>query len=283
MADLLRLDIADDEEARKQREAPKPPPAPKALSLEQARRAVLLGLLSEDFFQTYLVQAGYTIDAQRVLLAELRRDVADAEDARQRRAAAEAASGVVALPLSRVAAAARLGLISPATYKARLDRAGYTPDDVAIEMELLLAEIADIQAARARREELAAAAAAPQRVTLAQLERAVKAGTATLNDYRFALAQVYGPEDVDLLAETLEAELNALDDARRRRVTIEGELAARTLSIGDLEAAVKAGALTFAQYREQLIRWGYGADDAELLTALLVEKVNAAPAEGGNG
>lgn len=283
MADLLRLDIADDEAARKARETPKPPPAPKALSLEQARRAVLLGVLSDDLFQTYLVDAGYTSEAQRVLLAELRRDVVDAEDARRKREAAEAASGVVALPLSRVASAARLSLISPATYQARLERDGYTPDDIAIEMELLLVEIADTQAARARRDELAAAAAAPQTITLQQIERAVKAGTASINDYRFALSQVYQPDDVELLARTLEAELDTLNDARRRRVTIEGELAARTLSIGDLEAAVKAGAVTFEQYRDQLIRWGYGADDAELLTSLLVEKVNAAPAEGDNG
>jgi hypothetical protein len=283
MADLLRLDIADDEAAREARNAPKPPPAPKGLTLEQMRRAVVLGLESDDAFQTYLGQAGYTSDAQRVLLAELRRDVADAEAARRQREATETASGVVVLPLSRVARAARLGLISPATYQARLVRDGYTADDIAIELELLLVEIADERAAQTRRDALAAALDEPRALTLQQIERAVKAGTQNINDYRFALAQVYGSDDVDVLARTLEAELETLTDARGRRVTIGGELAARTLSIGDLEAGVKAGALTFGQYRDQLIRWGYGADDAELLTALLVEKLSAAPAGGSDG
>jgi hypothetical protein len=283
MADLLRLDIADDEAARALRNAPKPAPAPKELTLEQARRAVLLGLLSDDAFQTYLVKAGYTSDAQRVLLAELRRDVVDADAARRKREDAEAASAVVALPLSRLARAARLGIVSPAAYQARLVDDGYTADDVAVEIELLLVEIADERAAQLRRDDLAAAVTEPQALTLQQIERAVKAGTQSINDYRFALAQVYAPDDADVLARTLEAELDTLNDARSRRVTIEGELAARTLSIGDLEAGVKAGALTFERYRDQLIRWGYGRDDAELLTALLVEKLNAAPAGDGNG
>jgi hypothetical protein len=209
--------------------------------------------------------------------------VVDAEAARREREAADAASGVVALPLSRVARAARLGLISPATYAARLARDGYTPDDIAIDMELLLVEIADERAAQARREALAATVDEPRALTLQQIERGVKAGTQSINDYRFALAALYGPDDVELLARTLQAELDTLNDARARRVTIEGELAARILSIGDLEAGVKAGALTFEQYRDQLLRWGYGLDDAELLTALLVEKLTAAPAGGDGG
>lgn len=283
MADLLRLDIADDAAARQAREDAAAASRVKGLSLEQFRRAVLLGVKTTDEFQTFLAGQGYTTDAQRVLLAELQRDVDDADAARRRREAAEAAGGVVALPLSRVARAARLSLISPATYEERLRRDGYDDDDVAIEMELLVVEIADVQAERARRAELEAAAESPRVVSLQQLERAVKAGTASINDYRLAALAIYAPEDVELLARTLQAEVDVLNDARRRRRTIEGELTERTLSLGQLETAVKSGAVTFEHYRDQLMSWGYGQDDAELLTSLLFDEVNKPPdgADGG--
>jgi hypothetical protein len=244
---------------------------------------VLIGTLTEDQFQTYLVKSGYTSDAQIVLLAELRRDVADAEAARQRREAAAAASGVVALPLSRVSSAARLGLIPPTPTRRGSSRTATRTADIAIEMDLLLTEIADVQAARARRDELAAAADQPRAVTIGQVERAVRAGTASIADYRAALSAAYAPADVELLVATLGAELATLQDASARRTTINGELAARTLSLGQLEAAVKAGAITVDAYAQQLVSWGYGSDDADLLASLLVDQLSRATTAGPNG
>lgn len=278
MVELLRVEIADDVEAKRLRDEAAAKRLVVGLSLEQFRRAVLIGSKTDDEFQSYLVKQGYTPEAQLVLVAELRRDVADAEAARLKRAAAEAASAVAKLPLSRVAQAARLGLVTPAAYQARLVAEHFTPADITIDMELLLVEIADTQAARARRDELARKAAEPPALSLATVERAVKAGTATIADYQTAAAGIYEPADVALLVATLDAELAALDDARNRHTTITGELAARTLSLAELEAAVKAGAVSFRGYRAQLVSWGYGPDDADLLTALLLDKLNAAPA-----
>jgi hypothetical protein len=283
MMALLQIDIADDSKARAIREAKSRETTDKGLTLEQERRAVLLGSLTEDQFQTYLVNSGYTSDAQIVLMAELRRDVADAEAARLRRETADAASGVVALSLSRVSSAARLGLIPPDAYQARLERDGYSPADVAIEMDLLLTEMADVQAARARRDELAAAADQPRAVSISQIERAVRAGTALIADYRAALSAVYAPADVALLVSTLEAERSGLQDASARRTTINGELAARTLSLGQLEAAVKAGAITLDAYVQQLVSWGYGSDDADLLASLLADQLSRPTTPGSNG
>jgi hypothetical protein len=93
-----------------------------------------------------------------------------------------------------------------------------------------------------------------------------------VNDYRArALDLGYTAADAETLVGTLEAEIATLDDASRRRVTIDGELAARTLSLGQLEDAVKAGAITLDAYEQQLEAWGYGADDAQLLAALLAD------------
>lgn len=282
MVELVRLEAADDAEARRLRDEAQKRAATKGLSLEQFRRAVLLGVRTVDDFGSYLAAQGYTSDASSVLLAELRRDVADADAARQRREATAATGGAVGLAFARVTQAARLGLISPAAYQARLTRAGWAADDITIEMDLLLVEIADTQAARARRQQLAEQLDAAKALSLAQLERAVKLGTATIADYQSAAAAIYEPADVDLLVATLQAELDALATAAERRATIDGELTARQLSLGQLEAAVKAGALSLLDFRDRLITWGYGLDDAQLLTALLANAMDrSAGAPGG--
>jgi hypothetical protein len=270
MVDLLNAQVADDAKARKLRDAAAAKAATKELSLEQFRRAVILGVKSDGDFQSFLVKQGYTADAQAVLVAELRRDVADAESARHRRAAAEAAKAVVDLPLSRVTAAARLGVVTPDAYRERLAKRGYSDDDIAIEMELLLVEIADTQAARAKREALAAGTEPTKELSLAQLADAVKRGTAPIADYRTAAAALYEPEDVDLLVATLTAEAQTHADARARHDGIATELEARGLSLAEFEGQVKAGTLAIAAYKAQLQTWGYGKDDAQLLAALLV-------------
>jgi len=271
MVDLLTADIADDTAARKLRDAARQKPPAGDVTLEQMRRAVLLGLKTDQEFQAYLVRQQYTSEAQTVLLAELRRDVADAESARLQRQTSEAAADTVDLPLSRITAAARLGIITPDAYAARLQALGYTDDDIAVEMELLLQEIAQVQATRAK-QTATDTLVAGRGLSLSDVARAVKAGAASMNDYRArAIALGYTADDAELLVSTLQAELDALDDARKRRTTIDGELAARTLSLGQLEEAVKAGAITLDAYQQQLEAWGYGADDAELLAALLAD------------
>lgn len=271
MVALLQSDIDADAEAQVLRAQAKQQPTGADLTLEQMRRAVLLGLKTDADFQAYLVRQKYTSDAQAVLVAELRRDVADADAARQLRQTSDAAGVSVDLPLSRITAAARLGLITPDAYAERLQTLGYSDDDIAIEMELLLQEIADVQAARTKASQ-ADAAIADRGLSLADLVRAVKAGTATLADYKSrAIALGYAPDDAQLLVDTLDAELQTLDAARQRRTTIDGELTARTLSLGQLEDAVKAGAITLDAYEQQLETWGYGADDAQLLAALLAD------------
>jgi len=209
MSELLRLDIADDTAAAQLRAEAAAKAKIKGVTLEQFRRAVLLGHKTVEEFGTFLVGQGYTSEAQLVLLAELRRDVADAEAARRRREKADAASAVATLPLSRVTQAARLGLLTPDQYQARLVDAGFSDDDIAIEMELLLVEIADIQAARARRDALAETLDPPKALSLATLERAVKAGVASVDDYIAAASAVYAPADVELLTNLLIAELMA--------------------------------------------------------------------------
>ena len=209
MRDLLNLEIAKDRQADEARAAAEARLRAKGLSLEQFRRAVVLGLKTVDQFNTFLVQQGFTADAVATLVADARLAVTDAAAARARRAATPARSEEPALPLSTIARAARLGLIPVDLYQARLREAGYSDDDIAIDMELLAVEIADVQARRARRDELAAETG-ERGLSLAQMEQAVKKGQAAVDDYRArAVSLNYGADDVELLVALLEDELGA--------------------------------------------------------------------------
>jgi hypothetical protein len=210
MRELVALQIADDTAARKVRDDAAATLRTRGLSLEQMTRAVTLGLKTVDDFERFLMAQSFTQDAAAVLIGALRLDLAHAEAARAARTTVDARPDAPTLALSTVRRAARLGVVPVPAYQARLEAAGYGADDVAIELDLLLLEIAELQA------------------------------------------------------------------ARRRRQTIDGELAARTLSLGDLEDAVKKGFLTVGQYAGQLQAYGYGADDAALLAALLEASLAAA-------
>jgi hypothetical protein len=209
MAELLQLKIAGDNTAAQTRAGIAAADPNRGLTLEQFRRAVIIGAKTVDDFSNWLVQNRYTTDAAAVLVAELQDDVDQADAARRKREQAGAARGPAALSLATAARAARLGLISPAEYRDRLTAAGYTADDIAIEMDLLVAEIGDVQAARAKQGK-ADSDNPTQGLTLSQLATAVKAGEAPIEAYS-ARAHDFGlsDDDVDLLTRVLLDELQA--------------------------------------------------------------------------
>lgn len=278
MRELLEREIANDAAARAERERKDNETPARELTVSQYQRGVVLGAKTRADYAAFLQSRNFTVDAQVVLLAELDAALEDAAAARAARAAAEARSADRALPLSRVRRAAQLSLIAPETYFSRLQEAGYGDDDIAIEAELLLAEIADVQARRAARD--AAIAAQGQRgLSVAQAERAVKAGTGTLEQFRSAVAAAgYSADAGAELLELLERELAGIQEARARRGTIGDELATRSLSLSQLEDAVKQGFKTLDEYYAELLGLGYGSDDAELLTSLLATELDAADA-----
>jgi len=283
MADLLHVKADDQVRAEQRRIAVAVADKNKGLALEQLRRAVVLGVRTVADYQQFLVEQNYTADAQAVLLAEVRADLAEAQAARQRRLEADARAGARELSLDRVARAARLGIVTPPAYQARLVKAGYSPDDVAIEMDLLTVEIADAAATRAKRDALALQT--PDRgLSLNELARAVKVGAATIEDYRARAAALnVAPSDVELLVAVLQDELDAQADAEARHTAIDGELTARSLSLAELEKAVVAGLRSVADYQAQLLQWGYGASDAQLLTSLLADTIAAKGGPGPGG
>lgn len=274
MVELLAGEIADAAAARQARLVAAALADVKGVTLEQMRRAVILTAKTEADYQQYLVVNKYTADAQVVLMAELRADVADAEDARRRRQEADQARDRRLIPLGTVARAARLGLILPGVYQRRLVTDGYSPEDVEIDMTLLTFEIAETAAARLKRDQ-PPPTPDPKGLTLEQLSRAVKAGLSTLDDYQArAFALGYSPEAVSTIVQMLQLELEALADAQRRRDELVGD-PTREVSVSQLEQAVKAGLITVDSYVAQLRTLGYGEDVAALLAALLETKLAA--------
>jgi hypothetical protein len=267
--DALQLLIDEDAAALAERRKAAAAPPPKGLSLEQIRRGVILGAVTEDQFQTYLVSNNYTTDAQAVLLAELRADVADAELARRRRETPTPEPQLPGSSLSTIRRAAQLGLVPPDVYLDRLRRAGYSDDDLEIELALLLTEIADIQAARARRDE-APPATAPAGLTLAELERAVKAGVASIGQYRARAVELgKSPAEIETLAAVVEREVQTLAAARTAHDNVALRLAAAGNGIGELDAAVKDGSLDLADYVAALEQLGVDSDEASLVGAFM--------------
>lgn len=276
MRELLELKIADDQAAAGARLLVEETLAPKGLSVDQFRRSVVLGLKTANEFDTFLTAQGVSADVHTLLAAELHDDLARADAARQRRAQTGAFAGSRAIPLASVARAARLGLVSPDTYRERLELAGYTFDDVAIEMDLLVAELGDVQQTRQRRDAVERELA-PKGVSLADTARAVRAGVRHLEDYRAqAIGLGYGADDVDTLTRVLADELRETTAARVRRTEIDSALKARDVSLAVLEEAVRAGTQTIDAYRATLEQLGFAREDGELLAALLDDELAAA-------
>lgn len=281
IVELLQLRIDDDARARQARADADARLRARGLSLEQFRRAVLLNVQTLDQFQTFLVENGFTADAQLVLLAELRADVEAAEAARARRDAAEKARGARAIPVGDVARAARLGLIAPQTYFDRLARDGYSADDIAIESDLLVYEMAETAAARARRD-AADAAAAAKGVPLPTVARRVKAKLDPIGAYTSAaVAAGFTIDAAEQLTELLQAELDAIDAAEQRRHALAARQPSRDLSLSQLEGAAVDDLIDVETFAAEVARLGYDADEVELLVAMLVQKIDAAALDSG--
>ncbi len=281
MTELLQLEIADDQQAAQLRAAAAAKRDAKGVSLEDMRRGVILGVRTLDDFKAFLIQQGYTTDAQLLLTDELRDAVTSADAARQRRDATGGVVGGRALPIATLARAARLGLITVQAYQDRLAAAGYSPDDVALETDLLVAEIADAQAARTTAD-ATPAPAGEKALTLGELAAAVRHGFKTLGDYQ-AAARAAGLDEDAVATQTrvLADELAATNDAQARRAAIGSELTAKGVSLAALEDDVRAGTTTIADYVDHLEQLGYAAADAELLGALLEDSLDGTPPAGG--
>jgi len=229
--DLLQVKIASDQAAAATRANANAVLGSRGLSLDQFRRAVVLGVKSPQDYSAFLVQQKFSADAVSVLVADATDAATQAAAVRARRSTAKVVPGSLRLSLTTIARAARLGLVTIDAYAQRLTADGYTDEDVALDVDLLTVEIAQTAAAReaggkdlqqwqsdvlqtltdaqTRALQIDAQLKAKQ-LSLATLEAAVKAGERTIDDYVSTLeSQGFDAADAELQAALLEQKIAA--------------------------------------------------------------------------
>ena len=279
LKEKLQLEIDSDAAAAKVKAAAAARLQNKGLSLAEYHRAVVLGVKTVNEYSAFLLANGESADTAATLVQIATDDKAAADAAAAKRAATAKTQKAPAIKVTDLVKAARLGLIPISTYTARLTAAGYTADDIAIELDLLTEEIAQTKAAEAK----AAAAAAKSTakgLTLAEIAAAVKAGTTPIADYTArALALGLSTDDANTLTATLQDAVDLAAVTKARKEQLAAENASKELARADEVKAVTDGLKTIDDYSAWLTANGYSADDAALLVAELQQTQAAAAAK----
>lgn len=270
---LLQSKMADDEAAARRRKDVEDRLAQKGISLSDLERAVVLGIASLSRYQQTLTQENVPAADASIMVALVQVDQATYQKAlaAQRAAALKLQNRPVSL--ADLERSVQLKLKSIDDYRRALSAEGFSADAVDLMSNLLQATIAQIDAdkkAAAGREQLRSQRPA----SLAEVEKAVRLGVRTMDDYRAALKSAgLTASAQDLLAESLQEELDRLAAASARREDLDAEKTVRELSRADMERTVKAGVRTIYDYREFLQKQGYSLLDQAALEDLLLSEM----------
>jgi hypothetical protein len=247
----------------------------KGISVADVEKSTRLGLLSIDDYGAFLSQHGYTDEDRATLVRLLQEEIDDATEAEQAKADAKAKLAEKRISLDSLTRAVRAGLQTVDDYRARLTAEGFTDDSADVMVSLLQSDLAADDAARARRDQVAAAAA-KKKLSLSDLERAVRSGVRPIGDYRAAVAGLgFATADQDTLVNLLQLDIDADKDAAKRRQVAADALLVKHITLSEVERAVKLGVMTTDQYRAFLIKQGFVADDVSVLVSSLVAEVAA--------
>lgn len=275
LAELLEGQMEDARTEAERREELRAEAARRKISIADLERAVKLGLLSVDEYRSQLAAAGFG-DEERDLLAHiLQRELDLAAQAEAQREEARRRLAERQISLDDLERAVRLGQRTVAQYRARLEAEGFVADDADLMAELLRAEVAADQEARDRRAEIEARLKR-KRISLSELEQAVRAGVRTMAEYRSVLLREgYSDADADMLVKLLQLQIDADKAAAATRKAAEARLAEQHISLADLERAVKLEVISVADYRAALKREGFTAEDQAVLVQLLTTELAA--------
>lgn len=269
----------------------------KQFGLSQATTMVEVGIWDLDRFRAWALLEGYTDDDERDLELLTFGKIKDKSDAKAAKAAhakevaaskaakvisdqAKAAAAVAALPAHGVAIAKYETLVLDGIrtidqYRAFLHAKGLTPDNQDAFVTLLntkLQKASTTSAGKAAN----SATAAEKNLNLAQLDKAVRAGVLSIDEYKARLEQIGFPDtDVQILVDVAS---NDLATAATKTTTKAGAVAtgtAKGISIAQEERAVRLGLKTISDYQAFLSAHGYADEDATLLSAELQKQLDA--------
>jgi len=243
--------------------------AAKSISLPNLARAVRLGLTTIDAYSAALDQAGFDQTSRDLMVGLLQDQIAADQSAAQKTTEAAGKAAAKQISLSALQQAVIAGLRPMADYQAQLSALGYSAADQQTMVALLQLQVdhaADVKTAQ----QSATAALAAKGLSLASLERAVKLGVLSIDDYKAELAAAGFPDDtVTILATSLLAEVAQTSQASNFANQAAAALGSKGISLAQEQALVKNGLATLDAYQSWLIAKGYSVSDAGALRDLL--------------
>lgn len=240
-----------------------------SLTSAQLEKAVETGAMTIDDYQQILAAQGVASGDIAILLDAVRTNVQARADAEARRLAIAAKLEHKGISLSQFEAAVRHGLRSMADFKQFLADNHYGIPDQASIVGLLQARIDADTAAAALKTKVAAALGA-KHIPVAALEQAVRRGLRPIADYRAALTSSgVIPGDVDTLVALLQGQMDDATAAAARKAANTARLAAKGISLANLERAARLGIIPVARYQAALAAENLPAEDQDVMVALL--------------
>jgi len=262
------------------------------LSIAQLEQAVLDGVLTLPEFDAQLARRDTPDDDRRVLTAMLQVRLDNRAKAEEQRKAAEQRAQLRGVSNTDWQRAVRLGVRTIDQYGDFLKSID-TPDLArALMLDLLRKEVADDQAAAAKRD-ARDADAAKRGIALSERRRTVIAGVRPIEWYASVLPSLNWPVD-DQLADLdlLRVEVANADAVRTKRAALAQREAiearddagitttpttpttkarpAPSLTLAQLESAFKLGLITADEFADALVARNYAAGDAEMIVQLAV-------------
>jgi hypothetical protein len=269
LIELAAADRAEFVDAGDRRAAADRKLAATRLSSAQLERAVEAGALSFDDYRNILTAQGVDAGEVDILAKLLQTTIDDRAAAEARRKKVQEEMATRELSLGQFESAVRRGLRTVADYKRFLASAGYPAEDQEILAGLLQATLDDDRAAEAKRKQIEEQLK-NRRISLGELEQAVRRGIRPLDDYRAALqAESIVPGDIVTLVALLQSRIDDDREAAARRKAIEARLAQKGISLTDLARAVRLGVVGIERYQLALQREGIPPEDEGILLALL--------------
>lgn len=276
---LLRDRLAELAEAAKRRAELLDQAKDKGASIASLESAVLRGLRTIDVYESALRDRGYTSDDVALLMDLLSDKLDEAAEARRLHDEAAEASKARALTLGQVERGVINGVISQDAYAQYLAGLGYSDADAAVLLGNLAVELQAHRDAE-RVTEGAQATTAANGLDLGELTAKVRAGELQPAQAAARLtAAGLSTSDVAALVSVIDALRLGDADATQRETTIDGELAARSLSLSQFQDAVTNELRTLDDYGAFLLDQGYDLVDAQLLVTLLAMRIDAKAAK----
>lgn len=242
-------------------------------TLGEAERLVVRTVMPPSQYRMVLVDHGLSAGDADALTAVAIADRDDRTAAAKKRLEAATKNKTPLASLAVLEHAVMLGARSIATFRAELEERKYPADDVQLLVDVLTRELADRAALQAKRDALAGGATG-RTIGLGQVEAAVLAGDATIDQYRVRLVNAkYSDADVQLLVALLTSKLKEKAFALERHKLAEQRLEASHVSLANEEKAVVDGILTLDDYTAWLVSHDFDDSDVAVMTALLEEKL----------